>query len=580
MKQKLMPYWQAMYSILQYQIVTKIALSIWIYVLGYIFNGLLKSTGRVAISSDDFIFLFTTWQGLLIILVALVTLLVYVALDLNTKILLSGNLLKGKQTKLVDNIRKAFRVMPSFMNRKGIEVILYVALVAPILGFGASISLTEGLYIPTFITSVIQTTPLYLILTIIAVILFLAIGLGNVFILHGVLLDELSVDQSSEQSRKLMKRYRWDYIKQNLMYLLIGIVLLAAVFVVTIVLPLLIVDVIPMSHGWKRGLTLFLMLGGTVVSTLAGLFVTPLYIMKLTQLFYTYKEAKQVYYPIRQCEKHPFIMGSIVAVTAVIAAAALVLNNRFDEVFPAESSTKIIAHRAGGNEAPENTVTGIEKAWELGAYGCEIDIQRTSDGFYVVLHDSSFKRVSGDNGKPENMTLNQVKKLRVEGEQIPTFEEMLEASRGKVVLFTELKGSTADKQMADDAVQIVKEMGMEDEVVLISLKYELIDYIETTYPEMTTAYLTWLSFGDTAALNCDYIGLEEESGTSDAIDAIHDQGKQALIWTANEKGSQHRFFCSAADGIITDNVRQANEVKEELANRSDIARIIDKLMSL
>ncbi len=575
-----MPYWQAMYSILQYQIVTKIALSIWIYVLGYIFNGLLKSTGRVAVSSDDFIFLFTTWQGLLIILVALVTLLVYVALDLNTKILLSGNLLKGEQTKLVDNIRKAFRVMPYFMNRKGIEVILYVALVAPILGFGASISLTEGLYIPTFITSVIQTTPLYLILTIIAVILFLAIGLGNVFILHGVLLDELSVDQSSEQSRKLMKRYRWDYIKQNLMYLLIGIVLLAAVFVVTIVLPLLIVDVIPMSHGWKRGLTLFLMLGGTVVSTLAGLFATPLYIMKLTQLFYTYKEAKQVYYPMRKREKHPFIMGSIVAVTAVIAAAALVLNNRFDEVFPAESSTKIIAHRAGGNEAPENTVAGIEKAWELGAYGCEIDIQRTADGFYVVLHDSSFKRVAGDNGKPENMTLNQVKKLRVEGEPIPTFEEMLEASRGKVVLFTELKGSTADKQMADDAVQIVKEMGMEDEVVLISLKYELIDYIETTYPEMTTAYLTWLSFGDTAALNCDYIGLEEESGTSDAIDAIHDQGKQALIWTVNEKGSQHRFFCSAADGIITDNVRQANEVKEELANRSDIARIIDKLMSL
>ena len=41
------------------------------------------------------------------------------------------------------------------------------------------------------------------------------------------------------------------------------------------------------------------------------------------------------------------------------------------------------------------------------------------------------------------------------------------------------KGETADRQMADDTVKAVREYGMEDECVLISLKYELIDYIET-----------------------------------------------------------------------------------------------------
>ena len=52
-----------------------------------------------------------------------------------------------------------------------------------------------------------------------------------------------------------------------------------------------------------------------------------------------------------------------------------------------------------------------------------------------------------------------------------------------MILFTELKGKTADQKMADDAVSIVKQYHMEDEVVLISLKYDIIDYIESKYPE-------------------------------------------------------------------------------------------------
>jgi glycerophosphoryl diester phosphodiesterase len=157
---------------------------------------------------------------------------------------------------------------------------------------------------------------------------------------------------------------------------------------------------------------------------------------------------------------------------------------------------------------------------------------------------------------------------------------MLISSRGRMVLFTELKGNTADKQMADDAVKLVKQYQMEDEVVLISLKYDLIDYIETAYPEMETGFLTFASFGNTAGLNCDYIGLEEESATIDAIDAIHREGKKVLVWTANEKGSQKHFLCTEVDGLITDNVTQALELVTELEQRSDLDRMVDKIKTI
>ena len=113
--------------------------------------------------------------------------------------------------------------------------------------------------------------------------------------------------------------------------------------------------------------------------------------------------------------------------------------------------------------------------------------------------------------------------------------------------------------------------------MLISLDYHLIDYIETEYPEMETGFLSFVSYGDTALLNCDYLGLEEESASAELISSIHEQGKKVLIWTVNKKGSQRHFLCSDADALITDNVSQAMDVIEELNDRSDLRRILDRI---
>lgn len=207
--------------------------------------------------------------------------------------------------------------------------------------------------------------------------------------------------------------------------------------------------------------------------------------------------------------------------------------------------------------------------------GAEIDIQRTFDGYYVVNHDTTFRRVAGVNKMPSEMTLEEVKQLRVDGEPVPTLEDMLEASRDKVTLFVELKGETADKQMADDAVRIIKEMGMEDRAVLISLKYDLISYIEEKYPEMDTGYLAFASFGNTASLNCDYIALEEESVNEELTIEIHENGKKLLVWTINETEDLYHFLNCNADGVITDSVAQAQTVLDNLKQRSIAERMYE-----
>ena len=76
-------------------------------------------------------------------------------------------------------------------------------------------------------------------------------------------------------------------------------------------------------------------------------------------------------------------------------------------------------------------------------------------------------------------------------------------------------------------------------------------------------------------------GAEGGNGRQEkAISSVHKQNKKLLVWTANEKRSQKHFLCSDTDGIITDEVEQAAEVRDQLAHRTDLQRIIDWIMAV
>ncbi len=168
----------------------------------------------------------------------------------------------------------------------------------------------------------------------------------------------------------------------------------------------------------------------------------------------------------------------------------------------------------------------------------------------------------------------------MDGEPVPTLEEMLDASKDKAVLFVELKGESADNQMADDAVRIIKEKGMEDQAVLISLKYDVLEYVEQNYPEMLTGYLAFISFGQIEDTPFDYLALEEEISTDENIDAIHEKGKMVMVWTVNEEDDIEDFMTGDADAIITDSVKLAGEIKEQLSRRSPSEIIAQQLSTM
>ena len=215
---RLLPYLQAVPDIFRYQFFSKTLLALLLFVLKQIGMLLIRSTGRVAVSSGDLAILYKNWQGPLLIVIALGSLFLYVAFDLNTQIIYASRELEGKQIRMREIFLEGLLSIKEFFTLDGIGIVLYIALIAPIIGFGLSISLTRDFYIPTFISSVIEATPLYQALYRIFTAVFIVIGVMNFFTIHGILISKLKSNQADDNSRAIIKRNWKDYLKSLFLF--------------------------------------------------------------------------------------------------------------------------------------------------------------------------------------------------------------------------------------------------------------------------------------------------------------------------------------------------------------------------
>lgn len=574
-KGRVIPYIQSIPDFVSFRVITSIIIAIILFLQGFIFRNLLKSAGKVALTSSDVAFLFTSWQGILIILNAFVIIVIYMIFEYITLVNITRRLMEGERKPVFPSIKESVVESKRLIDPKAIPIIIFIAILTPLLGVGISLSITQNFYIPTFISSVIDSNFVYSILYTVVIVVLSIVALIFGFTIHGMFLDNLSIPEAMSQSKRIMKKNWFDYIRKMAFLIMIEIFLIIFLLFVTSILIVLAKAILEFD---ERIMNILMAMFTAGIIGIVTYLVTPFVVMRKTQLYYSYTINDKILYPVRKRRHHFLFEISTVLIVLLTIGAAVICDRFFDELFPKTISVPIIAHRAGGVEGNENTLGGLKKAIELNAFGAEIDIQRTKDGYYVLNHDATFERVAGVDLMPSEMTLEEVKGIRINNEEVPTIEEILDESHDKLVLFVELKGDTADKQMCDDMVKLIKERGMEDEVVLISLKYDLIDYIEDTYDNIQTAYLTFISFGNIAELNCDYVGLEEESATYANISSIHNNNKKVLVWTVNDIKSQRHFLLTSADGIITDYISQANETIKELENRSDIERIIDAVL--
>ena len=92
-----------------------------------------------------------------------------------------------------------------------------------------------------------------------------------------------------------------------------------------------------------------------------------------------------------------------------------------------------IGHRGARGHIAENTLESIQKAIDLNVDGVEIDVFRCASGEIVVFHDKELSRLTNSNGFIEDITLDSLNHILVEGKyKIPILEQVLQLIDGKI----------------------------------------------------------------------------------------------------------------------------------------------------
>jgi glycerophosphoryl diester phosphodiesterase len=109
----------------------------------------------------------------------------------------------------------------------------------------------------------------------------------------------------------------------------------------------------------------------------------------------------------------------------------------------------VISHAACGGHAPENTLAGIRAALDFGVDGIEIDVQASSDGVPVLMHDLTVDRTTNGSGTVASMSLEELRGLDAGGEPVPTLDEVLVLTMSKALLVIEIKQAGIEEQIAE-----------------------------------------------------------------------------------------------------------------------------------
>ena len=149
----------------------------------------------------------------------------------------------------------------------------------------------------------------------------------------------------------------------------------------------------------------------------------------------------------------------IVWIFAVLLALYLVLllllRCRKDNPNWAKLKPQRYAHRGFHDkpQIPENSMPAFRRAIEHG-WGAELDVHLLRDGTLAVFHDSDLKRCANVEGQIEDLDLEGLRKLRLEGtdEQVPLFDDVLALFEGKQPLIIELKTAKGNHRALAEAV--------------------------------------------------------------------------------------------------------------------------------
>ncbi len=239
-----------------------------------------------------------------------------------------------------------------------------------------------------------------------------------------------------------------------------------------------------------------------------------------------------------------------------------------------------IAHRGGRSLGPENTLYTFKRAVELGTDVLEMDLQTTSDGALVILHDREVDRTTNGTGVVDGFTLSDLKKLdagfrwtpdnsrsfplRSTGITIPTLAQVFKTFPDQRMNI-EIKSSQVNT--IQDLCRTIRDNRRSQKVMVACFDAGKLGEFRSICPEVATSagaseaavfyWLQWANLESAYSPNAQALQIPETYGdnriaTRRFLDAAHARNMRVHVWTVNEVEAMQRLIDLGVDGIMTD----------------------------
>ena len=225
----------------------------------------------------------------------------------------------------------------------------------------------------------------------------------------------------------------------------------------------------------------------------------------------------------------------------------------------------MIAHRGASGLEPENTHAAFIAAGNRSYYGIETDIHKTADCYYVIMHDASTLRMTGDDlliGQATYQTLRSMQIKEKNGNKnrsdlrIPNLEEYIGICRHyEKIAVLELKDDFTAEDI-DEICSAVEKFGYMSQTVFISFKFQNLVLLRERCPDQAAQFLIREFEDGLIARLSEYkldLDIKHTALTAENVKACHDAGIKVNCWTVDDPQDAYRLIGYGVD-FITSNI--------------------------
>ena len=229
----------------------------------------------------------------------------------------------------------------------------------------------------------------------------------------------------------------------------------------------------------------------------------------------------------------------------------------------------IIAHRGESFEAPENTLSSINLAWQKNDDAVEIDIRMTKDDKIIVIHDNNTFRTGRKFMNVSSCSYDELLKVDVgkfkgnnwKNEKIPLLDEVINMIPKDKILFVEIK---SNYKIVKPLQELINQKQIDpNQINFIGFNFKTMSLVKKKLSEFNSYWI----IGKKSILEKIHIediilkckssklnGVDIKDGkylNKDLIHSVKKSGLKIYTWTVDDPVRAKQLVLDGIDGITS-----------------------------